>query len=152
MSETTTKADLKRLTARAVAVTTARASDHLLEQTIGRPRGLRAIFKAMAKKFVPAAAEGFVGCVTYELRGQDSIEHVWTVQITPTQAIPIAGRLADSALTLKVGLADFIRIIAGELKPVDLVMSGRMQLEGDFMLAAKLGPMFGEPAPAADSA
>jgi len=64
----------------------------------------------------------------------------------------IAGRLADSALTLKVGLADFIRIIAGELKPVDLVMSGRMQLEGDFMLAAKLGPMFGEPAPAADSA
>jgi hypothetical protein len=151
MSETTTKADLKQLTARAVAATTARASDRLLERTIGRPRGLRAIFKAMAKRFVPAAAEGFVGCVTYELRGDDSIEHVWTVRITPTQAIPIAGRLADSDLTLKVGLADFIRISAGELNPVDLVMSGRMQLEGDFMLAAKLVPMFGGPTPAADS-
>ena len=152
MSETITKADLKRLTARAVAATTVRASDRLLERTIGRPRGLRAIFKAMAKKFVPAAAEGFVGCVTYELRGEDSVERVWTVQITPTQAIPIAGRLADSALTLNVGLADFIRISAGELNPVDLVMSGRIQLKGDFMLAAKLGPMFGGPAPAADSA
>jgi hypothetical protein len=152
MSEKTTKADLKRLTARAVTGTTARVSDRLLEQTIGRPRGLRAIFKGMAKKFVPAAADGFVGSVTYELRGEDSLVRVWTVQITPTQAIPIAGRLADSALTLKVGLADFIRIIAGELKPVDLVMSGRMQLEGDYMLAAKLGPMFGEPAPATDSA
>lgn len=152
MSETTTKADLTRLAERAVAAATARASDRLLERTLGRPRGLRAIFKAMAKRFVPAAAEGFVGSVTYELRGQDSIVRVWTVQITPTQAIPIKGRLADSALTIKVGLADFIRISAGELKPVDLVMSGRMQLEGDFMLAAKLGPMFGAPAPAADSA
>jgi hypothetical protein len=152
MSKPTTTADLKRLTARAVTATTARASDRLLERTIGRPRGLRSIFKAMAKRFVPAAAEGFVGCVTYELRGEDSIERVWTVQITPTQAIPIAGRLADSALTLKVGLADFIRISAGELNPVDLVMSGRIQLEGDFMLAAKLGPMFGGSVPAADSA
>jgi putative sterol carrier protein len=152
MSETTTRADLKRLTARAIAATTARASDPLLERTIGRPRGLRAIFKAMTKKFVPTAAEGFVGCVTYELRGEDSMVRAWTVQITPTQAIPVAGRLADPALTIKVGLADFIRISAGGLKPVDLVMSGRMQLEGDFMLAAKLGPMFGEPVPGADSA
>jgi putative sterol carrier protein len=152
MSETTTKADLKRLAARAVAATIARASDHLLERTIGRPRGLRTIFNNMAKRFVPAAAEGFVGSVTYKLRGEDSIERVWTVQITPTQATPIAGSVADPALTLKLGLADFIRIIAGEHKPVDLVMSGRMQLEGDFMLAAKLGPMFGEPAPAAGSA
>jgi hypothetical protein len=35
----------------------------------------------------------------------------------------------------------------GEVDPVTLLMGERMQLQGDFMLAAKLAPMFGQPLP-----
>ena len=42
-------------------------------------------------------------------------------------------------------MADFARLAARELDPGKAMMSGRLELEGDFQVAAKLGEMFGEP-------
>lgn len=122
-------------------------SDQLLERTIGRPRGLAVIFRTMAGEFVPSAAQGFSGEIAYRLTGLDGMVRAWTMRITATQASPVAGPATDPALTIGLGLADFIRLSAGEIDPVMLVMGERMTLEGDFTLAAKVGPMFGQPLP-----
>lgn len=124
-------------------------SDRLLERTVGRRRGLTMIFRMMAGEFVPAAAEGFTGEIAYELAGRDGRVRSWAMHIAPTRASPVARRAAEPALTISLGLADFIRLSAGEIDPVALLMGERMTLEGDFMLAAKVGPMFGQPLPQA---
>ncbi|UTI63246.1 SCP2 sterol-binding domain-containing protein [Paraconexibacter antarcticus] len=124
-------------------------SDRLLEQTIGRQPGLTLIFRTMAGEFVPAAAEGFSGEIAYELTGLDGVLRSRTMRITSVAAVPVAEKAADPALTIKLGLADFIRLSAGEADPVTLLMGERMTLEGDFMLAAKVGAMFGQPLPEA---
>jgi putative sterol carrier protein len=126
-----------------------RMSDRMLEQTIGRRAGLTVIFRTMAGEFVPDAAEGFCGEIAYELTGQDGVLRSRTRRITTTAAMPVAARATDPALTIKLGLADFVRLSAGEVDPVTLLMGERMALEGDFMLAAKVGPMFGQPLPEA---
>jgi putative sterol carrier protein len=135
------------LAKRKAPVLSARMSDRFLERTLGRPWGLQVIFKVMARQFVPAAAEGFVGEIAYELRGQDAVVRTRSLRITPTAALPLARPASEPALTISLGLADFLRLSTGEVDPVTLLMGERMQLQGDFMLAAKLAPMFGQALP-----
>ena len=61
----------------------------------------------------------------------------WTVRPGPATA---------PALTLKMALADFVRMAAGELDSGKALLTGRLDLEGDFSLARRLGEMFGQPA------
>jgi len=48
---------------------------------------------------------------------------------------------------VKTGVADFLRIAAGEEDPGKALLTGRLVLEGDFSVALRLGEMFGEPSP-----
>jgi putative sterol carrier protein len=48
-------------------------------------------------------------------------------------------------LTITLATADFIRIAGRDLDPVKAVLTGRMELAGDFAVAMKLGEMFGQP-------
>jgi putative sterol carrier protein len=41
-------------------------------------------------------------------------------------------------------LADFARLVGGDLEPMRAVMEGRMRIEGDLTVAARLGEMFGQ--------
>ncbi|WP_354697894.1 Alkanesulfonate monooxygenase [Paraconexibacter sp. AEG42_29] len=144
----TMPADLKeRASARGTAAArraVARADDRWLERTLGSARGLKLIFGAMAKRFVPAAAQGFVGTIAYELRDQAGVVQTWSVRVTPTAATATPGPAPDPALTIQMGLADFLRLAVGELDPGALLLSGRMDLRGDFGLATRLGAMFGQ--------
>lgn len=121
-----------------------RADDRWLERTLGSDRGLRILFTAMRARFDPAAADGFVGAIAYELRDASGHVRVWGVRITPTAATVAPGPVVEPALTLQLGLADFLRLAAGELDPARLLLGGRLDLRGDFALAMRLGPMFGQ--------
>jgi putative sterol carrier protein len=48
-------------------------------------------------------------------------------------------------LKLKLGLADFVRLAGRDLDPGKALLTGRMDMEGDLALAARLGEMFGQP-------
>jgi len=48
-------------------------------------------------------------------------------------------------VTIKVGLADWVRIAGRDLDAGAALVTGRMQLEGDVLVATRLGEMFGEP-------
>lgn len=122
-----------------------RASDARLERTLGSARGLRIIFGAMAKAYRPDRAAGWTGDIRYELSGSRGPVRTWTVTCGPERARARELAAPGPDLTVKVGVADFIRVAAGDLDPAKALLTGRMDLEGDFAVATRLGEMFGQP-------
>jgi alkanesulfonate monooxygenase SsuD/methylene tetrahydromethanopterin reductase-like flavin-dependent oxidoreductase (luciferase family)/putative sterol carrier protein len=123
-----------------------RSGDERLARTAGSATGLRVIFGAMERQFVPERAAGFSGDIQYNLRAPDGSVRSWTVTIAGDRAIARAGTSEGGAkLTITLATADFIRIAARDLDPVKAVLTGRMELAGDFSVAMKLGEMFGQP-------
>jgi SCP-2 sterol transfer family len=122
-----------------------RSGDRRLERTVGSDRGLRLVFAAMARAYRPARAGGFDGDIRYELTGSDGVVRTWTVSCGPAGAAARTGAGPDPALTIKISVADFARLAGRELDPAKALLSGRMDLEGDFAVATKLAEMFGQP-------
>jgi alkanesulfonate monooxygenase SsuD/methylene tetrahydromethanopterin reductase-like flavin-dependent oxidoreductase (luciferase family) len=122
-----------------------RADDRRLERTIGSDRGLRLIFGAMAQAYVPEAAGGFSGELEYRLRRADGTVVDWTVAIDGQRAAVRPGPAKAPALKLMLGVADFVRIAGRDLDPGKALLTGRLDLEGDLAVAARLGEMFGQP-------
>jgi putative sterol carrier protein len=124
-----------------------RASDRRLERTVGSPRGLRFVFAQMARAYRPDRAEGWTGDIRYELTRADGTTQTWTVTCGPAGARSREGAALDPQLTLKLSVADFIRVAARDLDPAKALLSGRLDLEGDFAVALRLAAMFGQPSP-----
>jgi hypothetical protein len=119
----------------------ASAPDRRLERTLGSAAGQRLLLSAMARRFDPAAAEGFTGEIAFALRREDGRERVWTVAAGPGGATLRPGR-GEPALTVRASAADVVRMAAGELDAGGALLAGRLDLEGDFALATRLGAMF----------
>jgi alkanesulfonate monooxygenase SsuD/methylene tetrahydromethanopterin reductase-like flavin-dependent oxidoreductase (luciferase family) len=122
-----------------------RADDRRLERTVGSDRGLRLIFAAMAQAYVPEKSGGFSGELHYRLKRANGAVVDWTVAIDGERATVRPGRANAPALKLQIGVADFVRIAGRELDPGKALLTGRLDLEGDLALAARLGEMFGQP-------
>jgi alkanesulfonate monooxygenase SsuD/methylene tetrahydromethanopterin reductase-like flavin-dependent oxidoreductase (luciferase family)/putative sterol carrier protein len=123
-----------------------RSDDRRLERTAGSARGLKVLFGAMAQAYEPDKAAGFSGDLQYDLRRSDGQLVSWTVSIGPERATVRPGTASAPALTLKLGLVDFVRMAGGDLDPGKALLTGRMDMEGDLAVAARLGEMFGQPA------
>jgi alkanesulfonate monooxygenase SsuD/methylene tetrahydromethanopterin reductase-like flavin-dependent oxidoreductase (luciferase family)/putative sterol carrier protein len=122
-----------------------RSDDRRLERTAGSDRGLRVIFGAMAEAYVPESAGGFSGELQYRLTRSDGTVVDWTVAIDGERASVRPGPARAPALKVKAGVADFVRIAGRDLDPGKALLTGRLDLEGDLALAARLGEMFGQP-------
>jgi putative sterol carrier protein len=122
-----------------------RSSDARLERTVGSPRGLRFVFAQMPRAYRPDRAAGWTGDIRYELTDARGATRTWTVTCEPDRARVGEGTAPDPGLTIKLGVADFIRVAAGDLDPAKALLSGRMDLEGDFAVALRLAAMFGQP-------
>jgi putative sterol carrier protein len=123
-----------------------RASDARLERIAGSDAGLRVVFAAMARAYEPREAHGFAGEVRYDLTRRDGRVVHWTVRIDPGRATARAERAPTPALTLKMTVVDFLRMAARDLDAGRALLTGRLDLAGDFALAQRLGQMFGRPA------
>ena len=122
-----------------------RSDDRRLERTAGSDRGLRVIFSAMSQAYVPESAGGFSGELQYRLSRSDGTVVDWTVAIDGERAVARPGAASAPALKVKAGVADFVRIAGRDLDPGKALLTGRLDLEGDLALAARLGEMFGQP-------
>jgi putative sterol carrier protein len=103
------------------------------------------IFGAMAQAYVPESAGGFSGELQYQLTRSDGTIVDWTVAIDGEHASVRPGPARAPALKLHAGVADFIRIAGRDLDPGKALLTGRLDLEGDLAIAARLGEMFGQP-------
>ena len=117
-------------------------SDEQLERIVGAGPCMKAIFRAMAKRFQPDRAQGFSGSIQYELRGATRT-HRWAVQVAGRRAAARSGWAHDPAVTLKMSVPSFGRIVSGELEAAQAFFEGRIVVEGDLGVAARLGEMFG---------
>ena len=123
-----------------------RSDDRRLERTAGSGTGLKVLFGAMAQAYEPDKAAGFSGDLQYDLRRANGDLVSWTVTLGPERASARPGTASAPALTLKLGVVDFVRIAGGDLDPGKALLTGRMDIEGDLAIAARLGEMFGQPA------
>jgi alkanesulfonate monooxygenase SsuD/methylene tetrahydromethanopterin reductase-like flavin-dependent oxidoreductase (luciferase family)/putative sterol carrier protein len=123
-----------------------RSDDRRLERTAGSSTGLKVLFGAMAQAYEPDKAAGFSGDLQYDLRRSDGELVSWTVTLGPAGATVQPGAASAPALTLKLGVVDFVRLAGGDLDPGKALLTGRLDMEGDLAIAARLGEMFGQPA------
>ena len=123
-----------------------RSDDRRLERIAGSGTGLKVLFGAMAQAYEPDNAAGFSGDLQYDLRRSNGELVSWTVTLGPERASVRPGTASAPALTLKLGVVDFVRIAGGDLDPGKALLTGRMDMEGDLAIAARLGEMFGQPA------
>ena len=122
-----------------------RADDRRLERTVGSEPGLRFLFGGMTHRFRPDRALGFTGEILYELRTADGRVKPWTIEVGADSARARPGRGDDPRVTIRAGLADWVRITGRDLDPGHALLTGRLQIEGDMLIAMRLGEMFGEP-------
>ena len=120
-----------------------RASDARLEQIFAGTQAQRAVFGMMTRQFQPAQAAGFEGAIVYDLGLTDGTRRSWAIEVHDGRARARQGGSADAALTIRVPLADFVRVLttAGSFYP--LILDGRMTMDGDLGLANKMAEMFG---------
>jgi alkanesulfonate monooxygenase SsuD/methylene tetrahydromethanopterin reductase-like flavin-dependent oxidoreductase (luciferase family) len=120
-----------------------RASDTRLEQIFGGPGAQRVVFAAMARRFNPGQSAGFHGAIVFDLGMADGTSRPWAIEVQDGQARAQPGASADAALTIRVPLPDFIRALGGGGSFYPLIAGGRMTMEGDLTVAARMAEMFG---------
>jgi alkanesulfonate monooxygenase SsuD/methylene tetrahydromethanopterin reductase-like flavin-dependent oxidoreductase (luciferase family) len=120
-------------------------SDDELERGFG-PAAQRGFFAAMARAFDPKMALGFEGEIEFRLRRAGE-ETPWTIAIGGGRARARAGAATAAVVSIRSGVADFLRLVAGEAQPPALVLDGRLEIDGDLAIAPRIGEMFGGPSP-----
>ncbi len=121
-----------------------------LERRFADPRRQRRLLKALARGFQPSQANGFSGLIAYELE-PFSIEPPpdapwrWAIQVDASagRARLLEPAPLDAAVTIHIGLADWVRVIAGVEDALTVMVAGRCSIEGDVVLAMRLEDMFG---------
>ncbi|MBJ7354666.1 MAG: SCP2 sterol-binding domain-containing protein [Thermoleophilaceae bacterium] len=121
-----------------------RMSDRQLELLVGNRVAIRGLFNAMAGMYQPSKAGDFEGPIEFTLETRHGPE-VWTIDCSPAGATARRGATPDAKLHVEAKLADFLRVGVGEIAAPSAVLSGKLNVRGDFGLALKLGPMFGGP-------
>ncbi len=121
------------------------ASDDQLERRFGNQLAQRAIFSGMARQFEPKFAFGFEGDIAYELThvGNGQAPSRWTVRVAGDSASAIPGSSHSPAVTFRLSVADFARLVAEQVEPQELLFGGRFEVEGDLRLATRVREMFG---------
>jgi SCP-2 sterol transfer family len=104
----------------------------------------------MARGFQPAQAGGFSGIVAYELEpfeveAPPEAPWRWAIEVDSAtgRARLVEPAPLDAAVTVHMGLAQWVRVMAGVESAITAMAGGRCSVEGDVMLAVRLGAMFG---------
>jgi hypothetical protein len=135
---------------RALSALVGDLDDAELERRYAEPRRQRTLLKGMARSFQPAQAGDFAGVVAYEIEPfaiESPADAPWRWAI---EADARAGKARliepaplDAAVTVHIGLADWVRVLAGLEDPLRAMIAGRCSVEGDVAVGARLQAMFG---------
>jgi alkanesulfonate monooxygenase SsuD/methylene tetrahydromethanopterin reductase-like flavin-dependent oxidoreductase (luciferase family) len=118
-------------------------SDEQLERILGTTRALRIAFGGIERAFVPEKGRGFKGSIQWDIEGARGTR-TWHVRIDDGRAVASEGPADDASVKMRMTVPVFARVLARELDPARAMMEGKLAIEGDFAVAAQIGPMFGE--------
>jgi class 3 adenylate cyclase len=145
---------LRALTARggrrALATLVGDHDDAELERRFLEPKRQRGLLRAMARGFQPARAASFSGIVAYELEpfeieAPPEAPWRWAIEVDSAagRARLVEPAPLDAAVTVHMGLAQWVRVMAGVDNAITAMADGRCSVEGDVMLAVRMEAMFG---------
>lgn len=124
--------------------------DTELERRFADPRRQRRLVKALARGFQPSQTGGFNGTIAYELEPfavepPPDAPWRWAIQVDSRagHARLLEPAPLDAAVTIHIGLADWVRVIAGIEDALTVMVAGRCSVEGDVVLAMRLEGIFG---------
>jgi hypothetical protein len=120
-------------------------NDEQLDKLMGTNAGLRIAFGGMERAFVPENSGGFRGAIQWELEGSRGLR-TWHVAIDDGRARARPGTVDDPKVTMRMTVPMFARVLAREVDPAKAMLEGRLTVTGDFAIASRIGPMFGEDA------
>jgi hypothetical protein len=123
-----------------------RSDDRRLDRLAGSRVAQGLAVRELARRFDPAGAGGFVGDLQFELRRADGRVRPWTLTVEGERASARSGPAERPVLTVSAEVADVLRMATGELQPASALLTGRLDLSGDWGVAMRLGRMFRAPA------
>jgi class 3 adenylate cyclase len=134
----------------ALAAVVGGLDDEDLERRFAEPRRQRRLLKALTRGFQPSQAGGFRGVIAYELE-PFAIEPPpeapwrWAIEVDSHagRARLLDSAPLDAAVTIHMGLAEWVRVVAGWEEALTAMVAGRCSVEGDAVLAMRLEDMFG---------
>ena len=123
------------------------ASPERLKQLMHSPARkplLDAIFWQMPKQLDERQAQGVTTSIRWSLTGRtDGGTDTYQLELDDGQARVIRGDEGpDPRLTVTLDAVDFLRLISGNLDPMQAYFKGQIALAGDIMVAAKLATLF----------
>ncbi len=92
-------------------------------------------------RFQPSAAEG-ITC-TYQLRLTGNGGDVWHLKVADKQCQLAPGPADKPDVAITINADDWCDLIGGRLDPFSALLSGQLNIEGDFSLATRLQDLFG---------
>ena len=101
---------------------------------------LEMTFEGMKAALIPDKAQDCV--IGYELTEGDKT-YAYAVTVKDKQAGYERKDPGDARVTLGLTVADYLRLISGELDGMQAFMQGKLKLKGDMMFAQQVPQMFG---------
>jgi putative sterol carrier protein len=105
---------------------------------------LARVFAGMAESLSPSKAAGQSAVVQYEIGAPDGI-HQYAMRIADGRCEIEQGRVESPRVTIRIGLADFLRLITGNAIGMQLFMTGKLKVTGDLFFAQTYQSWFDRP-------
>jgi putative sterol carrier protein len=105
---------------------------------------LDAIFEQLPSRFRPDRAGTTEAVIHWNITSPDRIDS-YEVAIAGGTCTCGPATGTDPTLTLALGGADFLTLIAGTANPTMMFMTGKLKVKGDPMLAASIANLFDFP-------
>jgi alkanesulfonate monooxygenase SsuD/methylene tetrahydromethanopterin reductase-like flavin-dependent oxidoreductase (luciferase family)/putative sterol carrier protein len=119
-------------------------TDAQLQRIFGTAAGQALIFRGMQRAFEAGRSDGLYGTLQYHLDGRTST-HSWLVRVADGHLLARRGVDPHPTASLRMSAATFARIAAGQQTAAAAAMTGKLQLDGDLKLVARLGEVLQPP-------
>ena len=130
------------------AAVEARSNEQLvsdIQQQEGGVDGvLEKVFDGMSGSFNPDKAAAQQAVVQYEITAPDG-SHEYAMRIADGRCEIEKGQAESPRVSLRIGLADFLRLITGAANGMQLFMTGKLKVSGDLFFAQTYQSWFDRP-------
>ena len=136
---------IEQLTAAVDSMSNEQLTEAVRQQEGGADRVLDQVFEGMRQAFDPAKAAGQAAVVQYEIAAPDGPRQ-FLMRVADGRCQIERGSAENPRVTIRIGLADFLRLVAGRLNGMQAFMSGKLRVSGDLIFAQTYQAWFDRPA------
>jgi alkanesulfonate monooxygenase SsuD/methylene tetrahydromethanopterin reductase-like flavin-dependent oxidoreductase (luciferase family) len=119
-------------------------SEAQLDRLFGTQPAQAIIFRGMERAFRGGPVDSVRGTLQYDLTSRAGTRR-WVVRVGNGRLTASPGAAAQPGATLRMPVATFARIAAGQQTAGSAAMQGQLQIDGDLALVGRVSAMLGQP-------